>query len=185
VRTPFKRFFFFFFVRQKVPIPCLHTEARHSSDHVQQRLFPEPRNVGMINNPILGTASGQFAGEIESLGLELSNATASIYWIFILLFCLITRRSSVQICPPQPFRGGTEDRNPGFRPSVRATPAGYHGAADRSKKRVLRFLSFMWLQYRIVTNSIVALVRTAALGAQHSTPTTPSIASGHLLFAQR
>jgi len=38
-----------------------------------------PRNVG--------TASGQLTGEIESLGLELSNATASIYWIFVLQFC--------------------------------------------------------------------------------------------------
>jgi hypothetical protein len=31
-------------------------------------------------------------------------------------FNLITRRSSVQICPPQPFRD-PQGRNPGFRPS--------------------------------------------------------------------
>jgi hypothetical protein len=42
--------------------------------------LPDPRKA-------FGTTSGQFTGEIGSLDLELSNATASIYEIFALLFC--------------------------------------------------------------------------------------------------
>jgi hypothetical protein len=53
-----------------------------------QKLLPTtPLNNAARLNPRLGTASVQFTGEIGSLGLELSNATASIYWIFAVLFC--------------------------------------------------------------------------------------------------
>jgi hypothetical protein len=53
-----------------------------------QKLLPAtPLNNTACLKPKLGTASVQFTGEIGSLGLELSNATASIYWIFAVLFC--------------------------------------------------------------------------------------------------
>jgi hypothetical protein len=53
----------------------------------QKLLSTTPLNNTACLKPKLGTASVQFTGEIGSLGLELSNATASIYWNFAVLFC--------------------------------------------------------------------------------------------------
>jgi hypothetical protein len=52
----------------------------------------------------------------------------------------ITRRSSVQICPPQPFRG-PQGRNPGFRPFFCNRCRAMYWPAHGHKETVPRFIS--------------------------------------------